>query len=336
MDKAKAAVSDFMHKAGHHDTTVHEKVAPAVTQETVSKHRHEEATTAIDREVHQDHFHTSVQPVKDREVLPEQHTHNVVPVEHREHHHGDSAAVKARLEQEAAQFQSQRVQGSTKESHSVAPVIAGEHVHHHVHETIQPVVQKETIQPSVVHTTVPIHEVHHNEAKHHAASALPAVSMADFKKQGGSLSGREERYDGFEGEPRAVGGALGGSSTGIGNTGSGLTGHHGKTTAGPHSSNMENKLDPRVDSDLDGSRNMGARGGAGTGYGSNTTGTTGTGYGSSNTGTTGSGYGSNTTGTTGTGYGSNNTGTTGKKPGLMDKLNPMKDTDGDGKKGVME
>ncbi|KAL9593543.1 MAG: hypothetical protein Q9179_005832, partial [Wetmoreana sp. 5 TL-2023] len=307
MDKAKAAVSDFMHKAGHHDTTVHEKVAPAVTHENVTKHRHEETTTAIDREVHQDHFHTSVQPIKDREVLPEQHQHNMVGVETREHHHGDSAAIRARLEQERAQFQNTRTHGGTKESHSVAPVIAGEHVHHHVHETIQPVVQKETIQPSVVHTTVPIHEIHHNEAKHHASSALPAVSMADFKKQGGSLSGREERYDGFEGEPRAVGGALGGSSTGA--TGSGMTDHRGHNTAGPHSSNLGNKMDPRVDSDLDGSRNMGARDTTGTGYGSNTTGT-------------GSGYGSSTTGT-------------GKKPGLMDKLNPMKDTDGDGKKGVM-
>ncbi|KAL8692718.1 MAG: hypothetical protein Q9218_002307 [Villophora microphyllina] len=313
MDKAKAAVSDFMHKAGHHDTTVHEKVAPAVVQENISKHRHEEVTTAIDREVHQDHFHTSVQPVLDREVLPERHEHNIVPVETKEHHHGDSAAIQARLEQERAQFQSTRTMGGTKESHSVAPTIAGEHVHHHVHETIQPVVQKETIQPSVVHTTVPIHEVHHNEAKHHSASALPAVSMADFKKQGGSLTGREERYDGFEGEPRAVGGALGGGSSGTGMTGSGMTGHHGhhgQNTAGPHSSNLENKIDPRVDSDMDGSRGVGGRG----------------------TGSSGTGYGSNTTG----GYGSNTSGTTGKKPGLMDKLNPMKDTDGDGKKGVME
>lgn len=134
--------------------------------------------------------------------------------------------------------------------------------------------------------------------------------MADFKKQGGSLSGREERYDGFEGEPRAVGGALGSSSTG--STGSGLTGSHGQTTAGPHSSNLGNKVDPRVDSDLDGSRGVGGRG------------------------TTGSGYGSNTTGIGSSNYGSGTTGTTGKKPGLMDKLNPMKDTDGDGKKGVME
>lgn len=161
-------------------------------------------------------------------------------------------------------------------------------------------IQKETIQPSVVHTTVPIHEIHQNEAKHHAASALPAVSMADFKKQGGALTGREERYDGFEGEPRAVGSTLGSSSG---------------TTSGPHSSKYENKLDPRVDSDRDGSRNMGA---ASSGYGS---------------GTTGSGYGA---GTTGSGYGPDSSTTTHKKPSLMDKLNPMKDTDGDGKKGVME
>ena len=311
-------------------------------KENVTKHRHEEATTAVDREVHQDHYHTSIQPVKDREVLPEQHSHHMASVEQREYKHGDDHSVRARLEQERAQFQNTRTQGATQETHSAAPVIAGEHVHHHVHEvnesssrprgfftdslqTIQPVVQKETIQPSVVHTTVPIHEVHQNEAKHHSASALPAVSMADFKKQGGSLTGREERYDGFEGEPRAVSSALGGSSTTGTHTGIGST-----TTAGPHQSNFLNKADPRgtypscdvvmcvanngsVDSDMDGSRNMGAADGTRTGAGVGHTGTAG-------------GYDSGRTGTT----------ATGKKPGLMDKLNPMKDSDGDGRKGVME
>ena len=122
------------HKAGHHDTTVHETVAPAVVNEKITKHRHEEATTAIDREIHQDHHHTSIQPVLDREVLPEKHSHNIVGVETREHRHGDDAAVKARLEQERLQFQNTRTHGETKETHSVAPVIAGEHIHHHVHE----------------------------------------------------------------------------------------------------------------------------------------------------------------------------------------------------------
>lgn len=105
-----------------------------MVNENIVKHRHEEATTAIDREIHQDHFHTSVQPVTDREVLPEKHTHNIVGVETREHHHGDSEAIKAKLEQERLKFQSSRTQGATHESHSAAPVIAGEHVHHHVHE----------------------------------------------------------------------------------------------------------------------------------------------------------------------------------------------------------
>lgn len=102
--------------------------------ETILKHKHEEAQTAIDREVHQDHYHTSVQPVKDREVLPEKHQHNIIPVEHREHQHGNPEAIKARLEQERLQFQNTHSEGRVEESHSVAPVIAGEHVHHHVHE----------------------------------------------------------------------------------------------------------------------------------------------------------------------------------------------------------
>lgn len=54
------------------------------------------------------------------------------------------------------------------------------------------------------------------------------------------------------------------SGTGTG-TGTGVgTGpsHSATTTAGPHSSNLLNKADPRIDSDLDGSRNLGAASGA--------------------------------------------------------------------------
>lgn len=77
-----------------------------------------------------------------------------------------------------------------------------------IHETIQPVVHKETVQPSVVHTTVPIYEVHHKAPQHHQTSELPAMSMPEFKQQGGIPGGREDRYDGFEGEPKHIGGTL--------------------------------------------------------------------------------------------------------------------------------
>lgn len=73
----------------------------------------------------------------------------------------------------------------------------------------------DVIEPHVIHKIVQIHEVHHQAAKHHLTSALPAVTMAEFKKQGGVLTGREERYDWFEGEPRSVGGNVGSVNTAI-------------------------------------------------------------------------------------------------------------------------
>jgi len=82
--------------------------------------------------------------------------------------------------------------------------------------------------------------------------------MADFKKQGGVLTGREERYDGFEGEPRSVGGALAGDATEFQYSGStGFSGTSGNQTGGSRMQKMENKLDPRVDSDGDGRRGIG-------------------------------------------------------------------------------
>ncbi|TVY85763.1 hypothetical protein LAWI1_G008988, partial [Lachnellula willkommii] len=260
-------------------------------------------TKAVDREVHQDHHHTSVQPIQDREVLPEQHSHQMAGIEHRNITHGTDEHAKSRLAAEQAQFKNTREVGETQRTTAQGETIAGEHVHHHVHENIQPIIQKETIQPSVVHTTIPVHEVHQNEAKHHTASQLPPVSMAEFKSQGGHLGGREERTDAFAGEPRSVGGTLGGQ------------GAHGTTSL----------------TEADGSRT-----GTGHHHGSSTGN-----HATGNSGLNGSSTGNYATGNSGltgssTGTHGSSTTTTGKKPGLMDKLNPKKDTDGDGKAGIMD
>ena len=119
-----------------------EKVAPAVVHETIEPTQHEDVQTVVDKEIHQDHYHTSVQPIADKVILPEQHTHNLVAVEERTVEHGDKRDVEARLAAEAGKFQNERIVTAAEHTHSVAPVIAGEHIHHHVHETIQPVVQR--------------------------------------------------------------------------------------------------------------------------------------------------------------------------------------------------
>lgn len=130
MDKVKAALTDFTHKSGHHDTTVHEAVAPAVVHETVKPHQHEEINTAVDKEVHQDHYHRTVQPVQDREVLPEQHSAKLGAVQHREFDHRDADATKRALVDDQARFADERRVEDTTHSQSVAPTVGGEHVHH--------------------------------------------------------------------------------------------------------------------------------------------------------------------------------------------------------------
>ncbi|KAK0752980.1 hypothetical protein B0T18DRAFT_310247, partial [Schizothecium vesticola] len=201
MDRAKAEINNFMSRAGHHNTEVEKQAAPAVTHETVKPTRHEEVTTAVNKEIHQDHHHRVVQPVQDRQVLPEQHVHNAAGVVRREFDHRDHEATDHALQAESGRLRDQRTVADTTHTQSKAPVVQGEQVHHHVHETIQPVIQKETIQPQVVHTTVPVHEVHHEAARHHGTTTLPAVSMDQFKRQGGALGGKDHVHTEGDGCP---------------------------------------------------------------------------------------------------------------------------------------
>ncbi|KAI0120704.1 hypothetical protein BJ170DRAFT_688531 [Xylariales sp. AK1849] len=333
MDKAKGAVRDFMHKSGHHDTTVHETVDPTVVHETVKPTHHENVNVAVDKEVHQDHYHRTVQPVHDKEILPEEHKHKLGAVEHREFDHRDHENTKRALATEGEKFKDERAVHDTTHTKSNAPVVQGEHVHHHLHETIQPVLHKEVVQPSVVHTTVPIHETHHNAAQHHSTSTLPAVSMDDYKKHGGVLGGdRKERFDRFEGEGKNIGDILGKTH-----------GHNDTQTQSPPKGVFHGDFHP-----LDGEKGQ---------HGHHNTSTTGS-YTTSNTGHHTTGQTTGATGTTGgassaprnaapgssvpsgtsgsTGLGNSGASTTTKKPSLMDKLNPMVDSNGDGKAGFMK
>jgi len=121
-------------------------------------------------------------------------------------------------------------------------------------------------------------------------------------------------------------GAHGTGLTGTHNTGvtgthgtSGLTGTSHNTTAGPHSSNLANKADPRVDSDLDGRGN----------HGTGAFGSSGTHTGSSGLGANVGPHGEQRTGFTGT---SHNTNTAGPhNSDALNKLDPRVDSDRDGR-----
>lgn len=180
---------------------------PAVEHEEIQPEKLEKEYTAIDRERHQDHYQTKVQPIQDKEVLPEQHHHVKEASEKKIFHHGDNEQAEERLEDEADELgvnENKRKVAPTVTTEAEGEVIEAEHVHHHIHENIQPVIEKETIEPHVVHKTKAVHEVHHEAPKHHEATQLPPVTMDEFKKQNGRLDGAGERTDTFEGEPRPV------------------------------------------------------------------------------------------------------------------------------------
>lgn len=68
-----------------------------------------------------------------------------------------------------------------------------------VHETVQPVIHKETIAREVVHTTVPVHEKHIAPSEHHGISTLPAKTMSEFTK---TTAGGSRSHEEYEGHPR--------------------------------------------------------------------------------------------------------------------------------------
>lgn len=79
----------------------------------------------------------------------------------------------------------------TNVSRATVAAVGQDVTHHHVHETIQPVIQREVIQQEVIHTTIPVHEVIHEKPVVHEATVEPVLTMDQFMSKGGSLAGGE-------------------------------------------------------------------------------------------------------------------------------------------------
>lgn len=120
----------------------------------------------------------------------EKHTHNAVPVQHKTYEHDKSENTRAMVDADAARYRDSSVKHDTSHTTSKAPVVAGEETHHHLHQHVQPVIQKETIAPEVVHTTVPIHETHHAQSVNHGTTTLPAKTLSEFQQEQGGSHGR--------------------------------------------------------------------------------------------------------------------------------------------------
>jgi len=219
-------VKTFLTGANKADSTeVCTETAPAVVQEHVSRNETVEQVEAIDRERHIHHHQHRVQPVVDNKVLPTEHKYQVAAELTRESKHDMLPEHREKLEQQRHLYTDSKVVDDVNRNMVAAPAVAAEHVHHHVHETIQPVINRETVQNTHVHTTIPIHEKIHDAPIVHEHTVLPTVSLKDFEAKVGGVhqhkdGDHEHAY--YEGSPRV--GADGKVSGATGLTGSH---HHG-------------------------------------------------------------------------------------------------------------
>ncbi|TVY22602.1 hypothetical protein LHYA1_G008613, partial [Lachnellula hyalina] len=161
------------------DTTVSQKVAPAVEHEHIKKEHETREQTFVEKETHKDHYHTTVQPLKDSEVRPEKHDH-VQETEHRSFDHDDDTA-KVKAEADRAGFEStsekKQVESTTKEP------TASLMIEITLSRGFADMIQIEVIVPSVTHKKVNIKETHQEPSEHHGVTTKSAISVDDFKNK---------------------------------------------------------------------------------------------------------------------------------------------------------
>ena len=174
------------------DATASKDINPAVEWETVKKEHETQEQKVVDKERHQDHYATKIQPLTDREVLDTEHKQETAPTEHREVKHEGGEDVEANVAARESGFKNETTQGETVETTTAAPTKETEQVHHHLHQTVQPVIEKETVQPSVTHKTIPVKEVHQEAAKDHGVEIANPISKEEFE---GRLDGEQVTKD---------------------------------------------------------------------------------------------------------------------------------------------
>merc|ERR1712230_206938 len=141
------------------DTTVDAKVNPAVEHTHVKKAHETREQTFVEKEKH--HYE---QESKEKNINRDDSTA-------REKAANDTAGYQSSIDEK-------KFESSTKE-----PTIVDEHVHHHLHETIQPVIEKEVLDPSVTHKRVDVKENIQEQSKHHGVTTNSAISVDEFQKK---------------------------------------------------------------------------------------------------------------------------------------------------------
>ncbi|PWZ00070.1 hypothetical protein BCV70DRAFT_223338 [Testicularia cyperi] len=158
-----------------------------VTRHTHQRHEVEEVTREKEHHRHIHHVQHHTQPVLETEHAAEKVHAKVHPVTKVHETH-------ASTDKDAALLTS--VAGTHKDSYAEAPLhrqvvdkgeLVKEHIHHHIHNVVQPIVEKDTHEYHRIQTVIPTHVVTHEAPIVHESTHHKPVSKADFLSNGGKL-----------------------------------------------------------------------------------------------------------------------------------------------------
>ncbi|BFZ54480.1 hypothetical protein PYCC9005_001517 [Savitreella phatthalungensis] len=189
LNKLTDGAKEFLGGNKHDTTQTREEVLPAVTQERQQKNVHEQTQVVEDREHHQVHHQQRVQPIADQRVENTVHKHNVLPVQQHEERHDISSGAQRALQEQQTAYKDSTTTLPTQHTTESLGAVGRDVTHHHVIEQTQPVIQRDVIQPEVIHTTAATHKVIHEAPIVHEATVEPTITLDQFKAKGGSIEG---------------------------------------------------------------------------------------------------------------------------------------------------
>lgn len=172
--------------AGNVDQDV-QHLAP-VTRHVHHRHEIEELLREREHHIHQHHIQHHVQPVIETEHLAEQIHSRVVP-------QTTVREVHANTDKDAALMRA--VAGNPKDTFTQAAIdrsvidkgeTVREIVHHHIHNIVQPIIEKETHEYHRIRTTIPTTHITHEAPIVHESTAHQPIRKEDFLKGGGVLT----------------------------------------------------------------------------------------------------------------------------------------------------
>ncbi|KAJ3050421.1 hypothetical protein HK097_008617 [Rhizophlyctis rosea] len=170
----------------------------AIVQERIIQHQVEEVQPVIDREREETQVRVVVQPIHDLRHETHHHEASHPPVSRETIEDLNPEHVRRYLSLRNAHQPGRTIEEPTRTQNVSAPIIH-EVIKPHIIEEIQPVIHREIRQTHVIHRHQPIYERHVAAPKVLESTTLEPISLDEFQKRGGTLTGTEIQYGGAYG-----------------------------------------------------------------------------------------------------------------------------------------